>query len=81
MGGEIDGRMMDNEFAHTVECVASCLDVLEDDTQFVGFQCRITIGDVAMEHIEEVAIFNNDDAIAFRMSHCLDEMNARSDGL
>ena len=64
MGGEIDGGLVFDELAHTVEGLAGGLDVLEDDTEFVRFQSDVGVGHIAVEHVEETVVLGNDDAVA-----------------
>ena len=75
MGGEIDGGIVLDELINTVEGLAGGLDILEDDTEFIGFQGSIAVGHIAVEHIEQALVFDDDDAIAEGMPFGLNEID------
>ena len=81
VGGEIDGGIVLDESADAVEGLAGCRLVLEDDRELVGLQCSIAIGDVAVEHVVESVVLQNDDAVALSVALCLDEVEAGGDFL
>lgn len=76
MGGEIDRGIVLDELTYAVQGLTRCIYILENDAEFVGFQSCIAVGHVAMEHIIEIILLGDDDAIAFGMTLGLDEPDA-----
>ena len=81
VGGEIDGGIVLDESADAVKGLAGCCLVVEDDREFVGFQGSVAVGDVAVEHVVESIVLQNDDAVALGVALCLDEIEAGDDFL
>ena len=63
MDREIDCWLFRYKIAHAVEGFTGCLDVFVDDTEFVSLQGRVAVGHVAVKHVVEAVVLQNDDAV------------------
>ena len=76
MGTAIHRGMVTYELADAVLCLADCRQVVVDHGVFVLVQCLVTVGNIAVKHVEKPVILHHNDTVALRVALCLDEVYA-----
>lgn len=71
----IDGRIVLHKFTDAVKRFTRCGDILEHYGELVLMQRLVNVSDVAVEHIEQSVVFDNNDAVADGVSLSLDQIN------
>ena len=72
----INGGVVADELAHTVERLTGGGKVIKNDRLFVLVEGFVHVGDVAVKHVEQTVHLYHDDAVALSMALGLDKVDA-----
>ena len=81
MRRKVNGFILLDEGADAVEGVASGGHIFKHDWQFIFQKCLVGVGHVAMNQVGNIAVFRDDDWIAFSVTGREDIINAVGDFL